>query len=82
MLVKKAKEQAIFPTIDKRYISLKDSPYYMRKNYAKYLNKEVFKNLLLHFEDEEIKNFINECQIPRYSYEELVDLINEKPEDD
>ena len=76
-LKNKVKEFNVFPSINGKYISINDNPKYSEKNFCNVLNKNTFKNLLKHCDDEKIKRFMMyDCNIRFFDIAEIVPLIN------
>ena len=79
----KARTKKILPTIDNRYISLEESPFYSRYGFDEIVNPKAFSSLLKccnadtysYYED--IEDYIqNELEIDFYDYADFCEIIN------
>ena len=77
LLMEKAKEKKILPTIKNEYISINESPFFSSDHFAEVLNPDVFPTLLKYSESSDIDNYLKgTLKIPFYEYEEFCDLLN------
>lgn len=66
VLLKKIKEQEVFPTVNNKYISYEDEPVFYTNPIADILSGEDVDNLLLYTEDKKIINLLDEIDIYHY----------------
>lgn len=76
-LKEKIKNNRLFPSICKTYISYKDKPVFSKNDYASILPPEKFKNLLLFTDKEKVIKTINWLEIYSYNQEYLFKTISE-----
>ena len=75
-LKERIKKRNVFPTINNEYISLDDKPRYTDTRFDELLNPKTFNKLLKHCDDEKVRNFLYECRISMYPWNEFCELIN------
>ena len=66
----------IFPTIEGKFISLKNNPHYINYNFVNNLNTNTFNDLLMYTDNEKILNLYKEYKICKYNIDEFIKRIN------
>ncbi|MCR5309250.1 MAG: DUF3883 domain-containing protein [Bacilli bacterium] len=70
----KIKTCKVFPSINGNYLSLEDKPRYSDNRFDLVVDKNSFSNLLIYCNDAKIREFIKECGISFYPYNEFCKL--------
>jgi len=76
-LKNKIRENKVYPTISKEYVSYDSEPVYYKHNYAEILPASEFSNLLLFTNDENVKETINWVGYYTYKIEYFFNTISE-----
>lgn len=78
LLKERIRDKRILPSIDNKYISLQEEPYYSSYEFDEVLNPKVFSTLLQMADNEEIESFLeDDLDIGFYPYRDFCELIND-----
>ena len=79
VLLEKICRSKVFPTVNGQYISFDEFPKFYTSNLSRYLKGEGFDDLLIHSDNNDIRNIIrqlNKGGYPAYPFEDIVRKIN------